>query len=24
MIQFQLHDPGMFVHFKDIHLKVLK
>ena len=24
MIQFQLHDPGMIVHFKDIHLKVLK
>ena len=24
MIQFQLHDPGMFVHFKDIQLKVLK
>ena len=24
MIQFQLHDPGMIVHFKDLHLKVLK
>lgn len=24
MIQFQLHDPGMFVHFKDIQLKVLE
>ena len=24
MIQLQLHDPGMIVHFKDIHLKVLK
>ncbi len=24
MIQFQLHDPGMFVHFKDMYLKVLK
>ncbi len=24
MIQFQLHDPGMIVHFKDIRLKVLK
>ena len=24
MIQFQLHDPGMIVHFKDIDLKVLK
>tara|TARA_Y100000588_G_scaffold378226_1_gene458405 strand:- start:141 stop:845 length:705 start_codon:yes stop_codon:yes gene_type:complete len=24
MIQFQLHDPGMIVHFKDIHLKVLQ
>jgi len=24
MIQFQLHDPGMIVHFKDMYLKVLK
>jgi hypothetical protein len=24
MLQFQLHDPGMIVHFKDIQLKVLK
>jgi len=24
MIQFQLHDPGMIVHFKDLYLKVLK
>ena len=24
MIQLQLHDPGMIVHFKDIRLKVLK
>ena len=24
MIQFQLHDPGMIVHFKDLKLKVLK
>jgi len=24
MIQFQLHDPGMIVHFKDIRLKILK
>jgi hypothetical protein len=24
MIQFQLHDPGMFVHFKDMYLKVLR
>ena len=24
MIQFQLHDPGMIVHFKDMCLKVLK
>lgn len=24
MIQFQLHDPGMIVHFKDIRLKVLR
>jgi hypothetical protein len=24
MIQFQLHDPGMLVHFKDMYLKVLK
>ena len=24
MIQFQLHDPGMIVHFKDIQLKILK
>ena len=24
MIQLQLHDPGMIVHFKDIQLKVLK
>ena len=24
MIQFQLHDPGMIVHFKDMQLKVLK
>ena len=23
MIQFQLHDPGMIVHFKDIQLKIL-
>ena len=23
MIQLQLHDPGMIVHFKDIRLKVL-
>jgi hypothetical protein len=23
MIQFQLHDPGMIVHFKDLKLKVL-
>lgn len=24
MIQLQLHDPGMIVHFKDLQLKVLK
>jgi len=24
MIQLQLHDPGMIVHFKDIRLKILK
>ncbi len=24
MIQLQLHDPGMVVHFKDIRLKILK
>ena len=24
MIQFQLHDPGMIVHFKDLSLKILK
>ena len=24
MIQLQLHDPGMLVHFKDIRLKILK
>jgi hypothetical protein len=24
MIQFQLHDPGMIVHFKNLYLKVLK
>jgi len=24
MIQFQLHDPGMIVHFKDLRLKILK
>lgn len=24
MIQFQLHDPGMIVHFKDIDLKILR
>lgn len=24
MIQLQLHDPGMIVHFKDIQLKILK
>ena len=24
MIQFQLHDPGMIVHFKDMFMKVLK
>ena len=24
MILFQLHDPGMIVHFKDIRLKILK
>jgi len=24
MIQFQLHDPGMIVHFKDIRLRILK
>jgi hypothetical protein len=24
MLQFQLHDPGMIVHFKDIQLKILK
>ena len=24
MIQFQLHDPGMIVHFKDMYLKVLR
>jgi len=24
MIQLQLHDPGMIVHFKDLELKVLK
>ena len=24
MIQFQLHDPDMIVHFKDIELKILK
>ena len=24
MIQLQLHDPGMIVHFKDIRLKMLK
>ena len=24
MIQFQLHDPGMVVHFKDLYLKILK
>jgi len=24
MIQLQLHDPGMFVHFKDLQLKILK
>lgn len=24
MIQLQLHDPGMFVHFKDLRLKILK
>jgi hypothetical protein len=24
MIQLQLHDPGMIVHYKDIRLKVLK
>jgi hypothetical protein len=24
MIQLQLHDPGMIVHFKDLYLKVLK
>ena len=24
MIQFQLHDPGMIVHFKDLYLKILK
>ena len=24
MIQLQLHDPGMIVHFKDIRLKLLK
>jgi hypothetical protein len=24
MIQLQLHDPGMIVHYKDLMLKVLK
>lgn len=24
MIQLQLHDPGMIVHFKDVRLKILK
>ncbi|HIL71665.1 MAG TPA: DUF1080 domain-containing protein [Verrucomicrobia bacterium] len=24
MIQFQLHDPGMLVHFKDIRLKIME
>ena len=24
MMQFQLHDPGMIVHFKDLSLKILK
>lgn len=24
MIQLQLHDPGMVVHFKDLYLKILK
>lgn len=24
MIQLQLHDPGMFVHFKDLRIKILK
>ncbi|MDG2212466.1 MAG: DUF1080 domain-containing protein, partial [Verrucomicrobiota bacterium] len=24
MIQLQLHDPGMIVHFKDLRLKILK
>jgi len=24
MIQFQLHDPGMIVHFKDIKLKIFE
>ncbi|MFP6613203.1 MAG: family 16 glycoside hydrolase [Pirellulales bacterium] len=23
MIQLQLHDPGMVVHFKNLHIKVL-
>ena len=23
MLQLQLHDPGMIVHFKDVRLKVL-
>ena len=24
MIQLQLHDPGMIVHFKDLQIKILK
>ena len=24
MIQLQLHDPGMVVHFKDVRIKILK
>jgi len=24
MIQLQLHDPGMIVHFKDLRIKVYK
>ena len=24
MIQLQLHDPGMIVHFKDLQLRILK